>query len=95
MASTSRTGKTERLEARITLEQKEFFQHAADLSGRSLTDFVVSSVQEKAEEAVRSHQILELSARSAEEFIDALENPPVPNERLRNAVRRYRTLVEK
>jgi uncharacterized protein (DUF1778 family) len=34
-------GKTERLEARLSADQKEVLQRAADLEGRSLSDFVV------------------------------------------------------
>ncbi|MBI3977406.1 MAG: DUF1778 domain-containing protein [Chloroflexi bacterium] len=82
-------GKRERLEARVTSEQKALFQRAADLSGRSLSDFVIRSVQAAAEEAIRTHQVLELTARETEAFVAALENPPAPNERLRAAARRY------
>ncbi len=38
-----------RLEARITPETKALLQKAADLEGRTLTDFVISSVQAEAE----------------------------------------------
>ncbi|HYW47569.1 MAG TPA: DUF1778 domain-containing protein [Bryobacteraceae bacterium] len=50
--------KTARLEARLTDEQKALFQHAADLTGRSLTEFVVSSAQEAAARTVREHEVL-------------------------------------
>jgi uncharacterized protein (DUF1778 family) len=42
------SGKTARLEARITKQQKAFFLRAAQLAGLSLTDFVVASAQEHA-----------------------------------------------
>ncbi len=82
--------KRERLEARITPEQKALFQRAADLSGRSLTDFVVSAVQDAAEETVRTHQVIQLSARDSLLVAEAILNPKGPNERLREAMRRYR-----
>jgi uncharacterized protein (DUF1778 family) len=87
------TAKRERLEARITPEQKALFQRAADLTGRSLTDFVVSSVQAAAETTIRTHQVMELTARETEALLDALENPPAPNERLRAAAREYRAFT--
>jgi uncharacterized protein (DUF1778 family) len=91
MMATARSGnKRERLEARITPEQKALFQRAADLAGRSLTDFVVGSAQAAAEEIIRTHQVLELTARETEAFSAALRNPPAPNERLRAAADRYR-----
>jgi len=88
-------GKRERLEARITPEQKALFQRAADLTGRSLTDFVVSSVQAAAEATIRTHQVLELTARDSEAFLAALANPREPNERLRAAFEHYRAATRR
>jgi uncharacterized protein (DUF1778 family) len=93
MARTAAVTKRERLEARITADQKALFQRAADLSGRSLTDFVVSSLQEAAEEVVRSHEVMRLSARDSAALIEALLNPPPPNENLRAAAERYRKFI--
>ena len=45
MVTTSPNTKIQRLEARVNSEQKELFQGAADLLGRSLTDFIVSTLQ--------------------------------------------------
>ena len=82
--------KTARLEARLTEEQKALFQHAADLSGRSLTEFVVSSAQEVATRTVREHEVLTLSDRDRRVFVQALLKPISPNKRLRQAARRYK-----
>lgn len=87
--------KRERLEARITPEQKELFQRAASLTGRSLSDFIVASLQEAAAEAIRSYQVLELTERETQAFANALLNPPEPNEALRAGARRYRKLVDR
>ncbi|HMC59862.1 MAG TPA: DUF1778 domain-containing protein [Candidatus Solibacter sp.] len=83
------TQKAARLEARLTNEQKVLFQHAADLTGRSLTDFVVSSVQEVAARTIREHEVLTLSGRDRQIFLDALLKPPSPGKRLRQAASRY------
>jgi uncharacterized protein (DUF1778 family) len=91
MARTTAVARRERLEARITADQKALFQRAADLSGRSLTDFVVSSLQEAAEEVIRTHQVMKLSAEDTAVLMEALLNPPEPNENLRAAAARYRT----
>ena len=84
------TSKRERLEARVTGEQKALFQHAADLQGRSLTDFVVSAVQHAAEDTIREHRVITLSARDSRRFVEALMNPPEPNEYARKAAAEYR-----
>jgi uncharacterized protein (DUF1778 family) len=91
MRTASRARKRERLEARVTPEQKALFQRAADLTGRSLTDFVVGSAQAAAEATVRTHQMLELTARETESFLAALQDPPAPNQRLRAAAREHQT----
>ena len=82
--------KTARLEARLTDRQKALFQHAADLTGRSLTEFVVSSAQEVAARTVREHEVLTLSGLDRQVFVDALLKPVSPNKRLRQAAKRYK-----
>jgi uncharacterized protein (DUF1778 family) len=80
----------ERLEARITADQKSLIEHAAALQGRTVTDFVLTSVQEAARRAIEEHQRLDLSVRDSRAFVDALINPQPVNDRLRETVRRYR-----
>ena len=86
--------KLARLEARISESQKELFQRAADLTGRSLTDFVVSSLQEAAVRTVREHETLSLSAKDGRQFVAALLQPPMPSARLRKAAQRYKSMRE-
>jgi uncharacterized protein (DUF1778 family) len=81
--------KSERLEARITPEQKRQFQHAADLLGRSITDFAISSLQESANKIIREHEIITLSMRDQKALILALSNAPEPNQHLLNAKKRF------
>lgn len=64
--------RAERLEARVTIAQKALIEHAAALQGRSVTDFVLSSVQEAAVKAVDEHQRLTLSVRDGRSFVKAL-----------------------
>jgi GNAT superfamily N-acetyltransferase len=58
-SGTQPTAKTARLEARVADDQKALFQRAADLAGRSLTDFVVSSAQEIATRTVHEREVLD------------------------------------
>jgi uncharacterized protein (DUF1778 family) len=83
-------GKTARFEARITEEQKALFMRAAELTGRSLTDFVLASAQETAFQVLREHDVMTLSVRDREPFVAALLNAPGPVPRLRKAVGRYK-----
>lgn len=85
----SSSGKTARLEARITKQQKAFFLRAAQLAGLSLTDFVVASTQEHASRTLRDHDAMVLSDRDRKAFVAALLTAPEPSTRLRKAVQRY------
>ncbi|MDT3687485.1 MAG: DUF1778 domain-containing protein [Pseudorhodoplanes sp.] len=80
----------ERLETRVTVEQKKLIERAAALQGRTVTDFVLTSVQDAARRAIEEHSQLALSLRDSEAFVDALLNPKPVNDRLRETVRRYR-----
>lgn len=83
----------ERLEARITADQKALIQRAAELEGRSVTDYVVSSVQDAAKRTVEAHDLVVFSAAESRAFVDALLDPPPINDRLRDSVRRHRTMT--
>ena len=82
--------RAERLEARITAEQKSLIDRAAALQGRTVTDFVLTAVQDAARRAIEAHHQLELSVRDSQAFVDALLNLKPVNDRLRDTVRRYR-----
>jgi uncharacterized protein (DUF1778 family) len=79
-----------RLEARIGQDAKALIQKAADLEGRTLTDFVVASVQAAAYKVIEQHQTLKLSIKDSEAFVDSILNPPQPNEALKSAALRYK-----
>jgi uncharacterized protein (DUF1778 family) len=82
-----------RLEARISPEIKALLQKAADLEGRTLTDFVVASVQSEAFRVIEQHQMLKLSIEDSKAFVDALLNPPKPNDALKTAALRYKQVM--
>jgi uncharacterized protein (DUF1778 family) len=82
--------RAQRLEARVTAEQKTLIERAAALQGRTVTDFVLTSVQDAARRAIDEHRQLQLSLRDSEAFVDALLNPKPVSDRLRDTIRRYR-----
>jgi uncharacterized protein (DUF1778 family) len=82
--------RAQRLEARVTAEQKTLIERAAALQGRTVTDFVLTSVQDAARRAIEEHRQLQLSVRDSQAFVEALLNPKPVNDRLRETVRRYR-----
>ncbi|NET62118.1 MAG: DUF1778 domain-containing protein [Symploca sp. SIO2E6] len=85
---------TTRLEASVTPEIKALWQKAADLEGRTLSDFVIASVQAAACQVIKEHHILKLSVEDSEIFVDALLNPPKPNDALKAAAQQYKQIME-
>lgn len=84
------TAKNARLEARITAEQKRLIERAAAYEGRTVSDFVVTSVHEAAKTVVQEHELLRLNERQSLMLVDLLLKPPEPNETLRKAAEEYR-----
>ena len=85
--------KAERLEARISHELKMRLQLAAELRGSTLTDFVITSAQEAANEVIREHNIIKFSTQDSRAFVNALFNPPKPNKKLKTAYLNYKKEV--
>jgi uncharacterized protein (DUF1778 family) len=78
----------ERLEARVTAEEKELLQEAAAAKGLSLTAFVTSSARETAMKVLREQHLIELGRKDQQAFVEAMLNPEAPNERLRTVAKR-------
>lgn len=88
--------KLNRLEARISTDQKQLFQQAADLLGRPLTDFIVSVLREAALRVIQEHKIIQLTTQDRQAFIQSLVKPPLPAKRLVKAAQRYqKTIITK
>lgn len=79
----------ERLEARISSEEKELIERAATARGVSVTDFVISSVHAEAIRAIEERHTFDLSQRDQRAFVHALLNPEAPNEALLRAAERH------
>jgi len=82
--------KNERLEVRVSSTQKALIQEAATLQGRTLSEFVAASVQGAAEQAIREHKVISLTAEDSRAFAKSLLTPPAPNERLCALAERYK-----
>ncbi|AXJ02094.1 Uncharacterized conserved protein, DUF1778 family [Cyclonatronum proteinivorum] len=86
---------TERINARVPRQQKQFFEQAAQLGGfRSLTDFILHAAQQKADLIVSEHQTILASKRDQEIFFEAITSPAEPNKHLKEAADRYKKLID-
>lgn len=83
-----------RFDARLSKEQKDFFERAALLGGyRSLTDFVVLTVQEKANEIIKEKEQIIASEKDSEIFFNAITKINKPNQDLVNALDDYNAFI--
>jgi uncharacterized protein (DUF1778 family) len=87
---TSEKSRNARLETRISSDQKDLFQRAASLTGRTLSELVIDSTQEAATKIVREHEVIRLSREEQVAFVSALLTPSEPGARLQRAVQGYR-----
>jgi uncharacterized protein (DUF1778 family) len=84
---------TARLEARISANLHSMLKRAAELQGRTMTDFVVAAVQDAAQRAIEQAEVVRLSRADQECFAQALLSPSQPAPALERAfVRRTKLL---
>jgi uncharacterized protein (DUF1778 family) len=85
--------KAYRFDARLNEEQKVLIQKAADIEGRSMTDFVLHSAETAAERTIEERAMLILSVRETEAFVHAILHPAEPGPVLRAAARQYKRTI--
>lgn len=83
-----------RLEARLDPETQALLKRAADLQGRSLSDFVVGAAREAALSTIAEMETIRLSRQAQSVFVAALLEPPKPNAALKRAARRHGQLLD-
>jgi uncharacterized protein (DUF1778 family) len=87
--------RTARIEARIAPDVLAAVKRAAEIQGRSVSDFVVAAAQEAAHRTIEETQIIRLSLDDQRTFAQAIINPPEPSPAFRRALRRHRELINK
>lgn len=82
--------KDNRLTVRASEEITILIKNAAELSGMSLSQFIIEATTSKAHEEIERHQKFKLSFETAEKVFAIFDNPPPPNQNLINAAKRYK-----
>lgn len=85
--------KAYRFDARLNEAQKALIQKAADLEGRTMTDFVLHSAETAAERTIEIRSMVTLSAGETERFVDAILRPAKAGAVLRKAARHYKNMA--
>jgi uncharacterized protein (DUF1778 family) len=68
-------------------------KRAAELQGRTMTDFVVTAVQDAAQRAIEQAEVVKLSLADQEFFAQTLLSPPKPSPALKRAFARRNKLL--
>ncbi|OGT99397.1 MAG: hypothetical protein A2X80_10035 [Geobacteraceae bacterium GWB2_52_12] len=82
-----------RVAARMPEEILDRINEAASLLGSTLNQFLVSAALDKANAVLERERVINLNFASARVVLDALANPPEPNEALKKAMKRRRELL--
>lgn len=85
----ARAARSARLDLRVAPDEKELIDRAAALTGSNMTDFVRSTTLAAAREAIRTHEVIKLTAEGSRVFVEALINPPEPNDHLRELAEEF------
>jgi uncharacterized protein (DUF1778 family) len=89
---TSSSNPSARLEARLPVEVHALLKRAAEIEGRTLTDYVVAAASAAARKTLEDAGIIKLSVEDQERFAEALINPPPLAPAMQRAVARHRRL---
>lgn len=84
--------RTARIEARITPAALAVVRRAAEIQGRSVSDFVIAAAQEAASRTIEETEIIRLSVEDQRLIAEAILNPPEPSSALIRAFQRRREL---
>jgi len=85
--------RTARIEARIAADALAIVKRAAEIQGRSVSDFVVAAAQEAAQRTIEKTEIIRLSVEGQRAFAEAILNPPEPSAGLKKAAEAHRRLI--
>lgn len=86
------TLKKQRIDLRLTDDDKSMIEEAAAMSNQTITQFMVSSASERAAEVIEQHRRVILNEESWNRVMDAINNPPALNDRLKRAAKRLHTM---
>ena len=85
--------RTARIEARIAPEALRVVRRAAELQGRSISDFLVAAAQEVAHRTIDEAQMIHLSVEDQQRFVELLLHPPALAPALKRAKKAHSRLI--
>ena len=93
MLTSTEPPRTSRIEARIAPEALAVVRRAAELQGRSLSDFIVAAALQDAHRTIDEAQIIRLSVDDQQRFAQALLNSPPLVPAMKRALQAHKRLI--
>lgn len=85
---------TDRIDIRISKENKELIKYAAEISGfKTVSEFIVSLAKNEAKRIIEEETKLLKSMEDKVLFVETLLNAPAPNKALKSALDSYNDLL--
>ncbi|EAC2145589.1 DUF1778 domain-containing protein [Salmonella enterica subsp. enterica] len=84
--------KKQRIDLRLNEDDKNMIEEAAAMTNQSISQFMVSTASERAAEVINQHRRLILNEESWDLVMDAISNPPLPDDRLKRSAKRLQKL---
>lgn len=82
-----------RLDVRLRPDKKALIEEAATLSGKTVSEYVVSTLLQQSAEILERHRHIRLSDRDRDQFLALLDASDEPSVALTGAVRKYKQVV--
>jgi len=86
--------RTARIEARIAPAALAVVRRAAEIQGRSVSDFVVAAAQEAANRTIEETHLIRLSVEDQQRFAELLLNPPTISPAMQRAKEAHARLIQ-
>lgn len=87
------TAKRQRISPRLPDAARELLEHAADIYGATVSQFIVQAAVKEAQAVLERERLIRLSIEDARTLEKALARPPAPNAKLKKAWTQYRRTV--
>lgn len=82
-----------RLDVRLRSDNKALIEEAATLSGKTVSEYVVSTLLQQSTEVLKRHRYIRLSNRDRDQFLALLDAPDEPSASLTHAARKYKRML--
>ncbi|HXF91074.1 MAG TPA: DUF1778 domain-containing protein [Candidatus Nitrosotenuis sp.] len=81
--------KTHRLDLRLSPREKELLKKAAALRHEKVSDYVRVIVLNEAKRLIDQNELMVLSEQDRDLLLNTLDNPPAPNQALKEAMKKF------